>query len=271
MRQETRRTLLILANCIAVAAVLVVNLMANAIPIGGNTTQEISDSYTNLFTPAPLTFAIWGVIYLLLLLFTVYQLWILIARKQDTAEFLDALGLLFVASCAANIGFIYTWHNDLVVVAMLFTAALFGLLLAMYLRLRIGEEGAPKREAVAVRLPVSVYFGWSCVALIGNIVVALIAAGFGGFGLPDAVWVNALLVVAGALAMAILLTRYDAAFALVFVWSFAGIVYERAKPTTMDAPSVLVFAAALGGVVLATVVILMILRTRANDRAGDSA
>ena len=141
----------------------------------------------------------------------------------------------------------------------------------MYLRLRIGEEGAPKREAVAVRLPVSVYFGWSCVALIGNIVVALIAAGFGGFGLPDAVWVNALLVVAGALAMAILLTRYDAAFALVFVWSFAGIVYERAKPTTMDAPSVLVFAAALGGVVLATVVILMILRTRANDRAGDSA
>ena len=102
MRQETRRTLLILANCIAVAAVLVVNLMANAIPIGGNTTQEISDSYTNLFTPAPLTFAIWGVIYLLLLLFTVYQLWILIARKQDTAEFLDALGLLFVASCAAT-------------------------------------------------------------------------------------------------------------------------------------------------------------------------
>jgi hypothetical protein len=39
----------------------------------------------------------------------------------------------------------------------------------------------------------------------------------------------------------------------------------------MDAPSVLVFAAVLGGVVLAAVIVVTILRARANARAGSTA
>ena len=43
------------------------NSLANILPINGQGTGEVSDSYPNLFAPAGITFAIWGLIYLLLL------------------------------------------------------------------------------------------------------------------------------------------------------------------------------------------------------------
>ena len=48
-----------ITNIVAFAGVLVVNYLANALPIGGNTTGALSDLYPNLFTPAGLTFSIW--------------------------------------------------------------------------------------------------------------------------------------------------------------------------------------------------------------------
>lgn len=51
---------------ISYLAMITVNFLANALPIAGRNTGEISDSYPNLFAPAGLTFAIWGLIYFLL-------------------------------------------------------------------------------------------------------------------------------------------------------------------------------------------------------------
>jgi hypothetical protein len=62
-----------ITNIIGFIAVVAVNTLANTLPINGKTTGELSDAYPNLFVPAGYVFAIWGVIYLLLLAFTVYQ------------------------------------------------------------------------------------------------------------------------------------------------------------------------------------------------------
>ncbi|MFA4886295.1 MAG: tryptophan-rich sensory protein, partial [Desulfotomaculaceae bacterium] len=53
---------------------IVVNMLANILPINGVTTGQVSDSYPNLFAPVGITFAIWGLIYLLLAGYTLYQL-----------------------------------------------------------------------------------------------------------------------------------------------------------------------------------------------------
>ena len=45
---------------------IVTNYLANALPLNGRSTGDISDAYPSLFTPAGITFSIWGVIYLLL-------------------------------------------------------------------------------------------------------------------------------------------------------------------------------------------------------------
>ena len=55
-------------------AMVAVNYLANALPLNGRRTGEVSDAYPSLFTPAGLTFSIWGVIYLLLALHVLYQL-----------------------------------------------------------------------------------------------------------------------------------------------------------------------------------------------------
>jgi len=51
--------------------VIAVNALANILPINGYNTGQISAFYPNAFVPAGFTFSIWGVIYLLLLSYTI--------------------------------------------------------------------------------------------------------------------------------------------------------------------------------------------------------
>ena len=88
-------------NTVACAVVL--------LPIGGNTTAQVSEAYPNLFTPAPITFAIWGVIYLMMALFVVYQ-WELLDRGRYSAKVRGDVGLWFAVSCALNIAWVFLWH-----------------------------------------------------------------------------------------------------------------------------------------------------------------
>ena len=54
-------------------AMITINALANILPINNMTTGDISDKYGNLFAPAGITFSIWGLIYLLLAAYVVYQ------------------------------------------------------------------------------------------------------------------------------------------------------------------------------------------------------
>ena len=58
-------------------AMVITNYLANALPLNGRRTGDISDAYPSLFTPAGITFSIWGVIYLLLGAHVLYQLGLL--------------------------------------------------------------------------------------------------------------------------------------------------------------------------------------------------
>ena len=60
-------------NVLGFALVLTLNTLANALPINGMNTGEVSALYPNLFVPAGFTFSIWGIIYLLLLGFVIFQ------------------------------------------------------------------------------------------------------------------------------------------------------------------------------------------------------
>lgn len=79
-----------IANLIFYILTVLVNVLANAIPINGKTTGEIADSYPNLFTPAPFTFTIWGVIYVNIP-FSIYLAWITIATIANITVFLVSI------------------------------------------------------------------------------------------------------------------------------------------------------------------------------------
>ena len=112
--------------------VLVVNYLANALPINNRDTGEISDAYQNLFAPAGLTFSIWGLIYLLLLGYVVYQFGFFdtdaFSRKTNLIE---KMNRYFSINLTANIAWIFAWHYDYIFVSLL----LMGVLLFTLIRI----------------------------------------------------------------------------------------------------------------------------------------
>jgi len=215
--------LLQITNIVGFVAVVVVNILANALPINGKTTAELSDSYPNLFVPAGYVFAIWGVIYLLLLAFTVYQA----SPKRRGAQFLGKIGYLFGISCAANVVWIFLWHYELLFPSLIAMFALLGSLIMIYLRLDIGRDDPPREERLYVHLPFSVYLGWITVAPIANVVAALVSINWDGFGLGEVTWTMALIVVAVILTLLNIQTRGDIGYTLVIVWALGGIIVKQ--------------------------------------------
>lgn len=216
---ETR--FLQLVNVIGFLGVVAVNVMANALPLNGKTTAELSDAYPNLFVPAGYVFSIWGIIYILLLVFTVYQF-----RRGDEG-FLGRIGYLFALSCASNIVWIFLWHYEYVLLSLPAMFALLGSLIMIYLRLDIGRSQASRDEKLYVHLPFSVYLGWITVAPIANVVAALVSISWDGFGLGDVFWTVAMMAIAILLTVVNLVSRGDVAYSLVIIWALGGIVVKQ--------------------------------------------
>jgi len=220
-REDTK--FLQITNIVGFVAVVVVNILANALPINGKTTAELSDSYPNLFVPAGYVFAIWGVIYLLLLAFTVYQT----SSKRKGAQFLVKIGYLFGISCASNVIWIFLWHYELLFLSLIAMFVLLGSLIMIYLRLDIGRGNPPREERLYVHLPFSVYLGWITVAPIANVVATLVSIDWDGFGLGEVTWTMALIAVAVILTLLNIQTRGDIGYALVIVWALGGIIVKQ--------------------------------------------
>jgi hypothetical protein len=70
---------------VAYVAMVTVNFLANGLPINNRSTGAISDAYPNLFAPAGPAFAIWGLIYLLLGGYVLYQF---VRKDKKTEELL---------------------------------------------------------------------------------------------------------------------------------------------------------------------------------------
>ena len=212
-----------LANIVSYIGMVAVNIMASALPLGGNTTGELSDAYPNFFVPAGYVFSIWGVIYLLLLAFTMYQAYP--SRKGE--EFLKKIGCLFVLGCALNISWIFLWHYEYVIPSLLPMFALLLTLIIIYLRLDIGRSSPVRKERYFVHLPFSVYLGWITVAPIANVVAALVSINWDGLGLSEVAWTAIVIAVAVALTVINTLKRGDVGYALVIIWALGGIIVKQ--------------------------------------------
>jgi hypothetical protein len=246
------RLVLILSilNLLGFLGTVVVNGLANALPLNGKTTGELSDSYPNLFVPAGLTFAIWGLIYVLLAIFVIYQLIPSVRRDTKKVDFVQRIGLLFFISCIANIGWIFAWHYEVVPLSLVLMLILLGCLIAIYLRLNIGKSEATKSEKYLVHLPFSVYLGWITIATIANVTALLVDINPNTWAPGNQFWAVAVIIVGIAITLSILFTRKDIYYCLVVDWALLGILLKRLSVTTVPDQSVVVVT--IVGLVLVT-------------------
>jgi translocator protein len=240
-------TLRQVSNVLALIVVLVVNYLANALPLGGRTPGEIADLFPVYFIPAGYVFSIWSVIYLLLVGFTIYQ--VLPAQRDN--PLLRRLGFLFVLSSAANVGWLFAWHYGFYPLSLVIMLALLLTLIFIYLRLGIGKTGVSGADRWLVHLPFSIYLGWITVATVSNASVVLYDLGWDGWGLGFEAWTVIMLLAAAAIGAAVGLTRRDAAFNLVLVWAFIGIFVDHRDVTVVAAGAFVAAALAAAFAVLA--------------------
>ena len=220
-------------NTLALLATLLVNGLANGLPINGLRTGEISDRFDVYFVPAGYVFSIWGVIYLSLLSFVIYQ-WI---PEQQGNPLLRRIGWLFVVSCLANIAWILLWHYEFFPLTLLAMLTMLVSLAAIYVRLGTGRESVSGSEFWFAQFPFSLYLGWISVATIANVTAVLDYLRWNQWGLSEEVWMGLLLAVVALLSFAIAWLRRDIIYLLVITWALAGIAVKHGAVTAVAIPS----------------------------------
>jgi benzodiazapine receptor len=246
MNKDTLRQVV---NVLAVVATIAINGLANALPLNGQTTGEISDRFQVYFVPAGYVFSIWGLIYIALVAFAVYQA----LPSQQGNPRLRRVGYLFALSCLANIAWLFLWHYERFPSTLVAMLTLLLLLITIYLRLGIGHARISTAEKWLVHVPFSIYLGWITVATIANVTTVLDYLNWSGWGIGAQAWAVIMLVVGLGIASALSLTRGDIAYMLVIIWAFAGIAVKQAA-TPLVATSAWVATALLGLMLLVGVV-----------------
>lgn len=237
------------AIVLAVTVTIAVNGLANALPLNGQTTGDISDKFEVFFVPAGYVFSIWGLIYLGLVGFAVYQS---LPAQRDNAR-LRRIGSLFLLSSIANVVWLFLWHYELFPLTLVAMGVLLFALIGIYLRLGIGRIRVSTAEKWLVQVPFSVYLGWITVATIANATTLLDYVDWSGWGIGPQVWTVIMLVAGLAITTAIALTRRDIAYMLVIIWAFVGIAVKHAG-TALVAPAAWITAGAVALLVIATLI-----------------
>ncbi len=235
---------------------LTVNGLANALPINGQTTAEISDRFPILFVPAGYVFAIWGLIYLGLIAYSVYQA---LPAQRDNAT-LQRIAPLYWLASAANSLWILLWHYEYFSWTIVAMATLLLSLIAIYRTLRASPHSGDRAFAWAAQLPFSVYLGWISVATIANAAQLLYFLEWSRWGIADVTWTLILLAVTAVLGLAMLLRERDFAYAFVLVWALLGIAAKQ----TPVAAAVGAGAYAVAGVLLLGMALVLLRRIRAS-------
>jgi benzodiazapine receptor len=237
-------------NAVAFVAVVFVNSLAGSTTlIGGKTTAQISDANPTLITPAGYVFSIWGVIYVLLGVFVVFQA----LPSEKGREFREKVGWLFILSSILNIVWLFLWQFEYLVLSVIVMFLLLAALILIYLRLEIGKSKVQLREKIAFHLPSSVYLGWITIASIANVAATLVSVNWDGFGISPETWAIIIAMTALLIAILVVLTRKDVAYGLVVIWAFLGTAVKQSSNQNI------VITTEVGAIILAITLIATII------------
>jgi hypothetical protein len=224
-------------NLILFTGMIVMNYLANALPLNNKTTGQLSDSFPNLFVPAGITFSIWGIIYLLLLVYCIVQF------RVSNEVISVSIGWAFGISCLLNAIWIVFWHFGKLPLSLI---VMLGILVTLvYINLLIKDL-----PLGIIKASFGIYLGWICIATIANVTALLVHYNWQGFGLAEETW-TIVMILTGTLIIAITIMNLRNPFiGLSVIWAFTGIIIKR----HYDYRSI-VMTAVIGIVILALITV----------------
>ena len=234
---------LAIAAAIAVVAAVVFNTLFNSFPPGGQSVGEISNTLLSevLITPASYAFAIWGIIYLGLFAYVVYQF----HPERRREPFIQRVNGLLILACIVQTVWILLFTFQQFGWSILAMVALLLALIGIYTTLDVGRVRVSRQRRWMAHIPFSLYLGWISVATIVNVASALYVSAWDGWGISAVTWTVAMIAVAAIVGAVVVYIRRDVAFTLVFGWALVAIAVRQS-----DIPAVRWAALILAGLLL---------------------
>jgi hypothetical protein len=215
----------IIGTWVLFLGVIAVNALANILPINGYNTGQISAFYPNAFVPAGFTFSIWGVIYLLLLSYSIGYTYYTLKQEQypKAFAFIERNNIYFLLTCVFNMSWIVAWHYLQIELSVVIMLLFLSTLIQLFLKSTTMANALTTTQKFILQTPFIVYLGWISVATIANFTALLVAYKWIPLSIAPAYWSAAMILIAILLAVLMLKKFQAIAFALVVAWALWGI------------------------------------------------
>ncbi len=268
MQDNSYKTSTKIFVAIAFISMVVINGVGNLLPLNGMSTGAVSDSYPNIFAPAGLTFAVWGVIYALLLGYSIYQFGPFKKDCEATdSKLMNSIAFYFIISSLANAAWIFSWHFKLIPLSMLFMAII--LICLIFVNSAIKKNKLSNKEKFFLKLPFSVYFGWITVATIANATVLLVSLGWNGFGISETVWATIIIFVGTLIGVVTMLKNRDIVYGLVLIWAYLGILIKHTSASGFNSQYTEVITVVVISILLFVIKEAVIIMPKIKKKAID--
>jgi len=230
-RNSPLTAILQIATIVAILGAIVINALSNISPLKGLSIGAISNTILGgvLITPANYAFAIWGVIYLGLIGFGIYQA----LPTQRYNLHLLKLRAPIIWACVFQIIWVYFFQLQQFWLSVVFMFGILLNLIAAYLWSRFTEDRVSREEKWLVQVPISIYLGWISVASIVNVTSALYASRWNGWAIDASSWTVLMILIAAVITGVIIFRYRDAAFTGVIVWAFLAIALRQSAQTAI--------------------------------------
>ena len=202
----------------AVVLLIVLNYLSTSIPFGGQTVAQVSNEFKTLVTPAGYAFSIWGVIYLALLVFAVFQL-----NKGKSIRFFKLVFPYFLVNVVSNVLWLIAFQHELLGLSVLIMLITLGTLIVIFTYFYRLRKALSTTHQYFFQVPFSLYFGWISIATIVNISAYLHSLELPVFENSPELFSMIILIAGAILGLYILVAKKDYIYAIVMVWAYMAI------------------------------------------------
>lgn len=205
---------------------IIANALGNFGIISGFTIKDISDKYVNLFTPANYTFLIWMVIYILLLLFTLYSVNIIKNENNKSEEkIFNSINIFYLLNLVLNIMWVISWTFDKIYLSLFLMLLIFFVLYKI--NENIGKFKLNSRQIKFIKWPFSLYFGWITAATLANIMAVFIKLGLNAFSSFGKLVTIIITILGFVIFIMMYYKNRDLVFLAGILWAYIGILINQ--------------------------------------------
>ena len=231
---------------LGVLAALVVNILADVIPLNGHTTVELFHQFKIFFSPADYVYSLKILVYILLIGFAVFQF---VPKSRGDEEKLDKIFPHFMIICVSKILWLFLWHYEQFVFTLIIMFVILRSTLQINYILYLKKQSSNKIARMLMYAPFSVYLGWITITTIANATGLLWLIGWGGLTVYEGGWTTLMIVVSGVLGVIKILRDRDGFFPAVIIWVVIGI-YVKFPEVALIRYAVISSCLAIGAVAL---------------------